>query len=214
MSVFSKTVAAALLAATLAVSGCGGGGSLDNTGAAAQPTKSFEDAMVDYSACMREHGVDMPDPTFADGGATGGGKMTFAVPLAGKVAGDGPIGRPDDPTFTAAVEACQSIMDTAQQNMPKMSAEDEAKMRDEALKFAQCMRDHGVDMPDPTFDSAGASSVVIKGEGNDGPPADTDKFNEAATACQSEGLGGGFRVSGGGDGSSSGVGAVSAAAGQ
>src|SRR5207244_4157729 len=127
MSVFSNTVAAALLAATLAVSGCGGGGSLDNTGATAQPTKSFEDAMVDYSACMREHGVDMPDPT---------------------------------------------------------------------------------------FDSAGASSVVIKGEGNDGPPADTDKFNEAATACQSEGLGGGFRLSGGSDGSSSGVGSVSAAAGQ
>ena len=65
-----------------------------------------------------------------------------------------------------------------------------------------------------TFDSAGASSVVIKGEGSDGPPADTDKFNEAATACQSEGLGGGFRVSGGSDGSSSGVGSVSAAAGQ
>jgi hypothetical protein len=203
MSVFSKTMAAAVLAAMLAVSGCGDGGNAGASGDAAPPAKSFEDAMVAYSACMRDHGIDMPDPTFADSGDTGG-KMTFAVPLAGKAATDGPTGGPDDPTFKAATEACQSIMDEAQQNMPKMSAEEEAKMRDQALKFSQCMREHGVDMPDPTFDSAGAASVVIKGGNDTGPPADTDKFNEAASACQSEGFGGAFSVSSG-DGQATGL---------
>ena len=196
MSVFNKTVAAALLAASLAIAGCGDGSGAASTGAEAPSTKSFEDAMVEYSACMRDHGVDMPDPTFADSG-DGGGKMSIAVPLAGGAFRGGPAGGPDDATFTAAAEACQSIMDEAQQNMPKPSAEDEAKMRDQALKFSQCMREHGVDMPDPTFDSAGAASVIIKGDGQAGPPADTDKFNEAASACQSEGVGGAFSVSSG-----------------
>ena len=194
MSVFSKTVAAALVAASLAMSGCGSGDAADGAGAAPATTRSFEDAMVNYSACMRDHGVDMPDPTFADSG-DGGGKMSIAVPLAGGASGGGPAGGPDDTAFKAAAEACQSIMDEAQQNMPKLSAEDEAKMRDQALKFAQCMREHGVDMPDPTFDSAGASSVVIKGDGQQGPPPDTDAFNEAATACQGEGFGGAFSIS-------------------
>jgi len=196
MSVFSKTVAAALVAASLAMSGCGSGGAAEGAGAAPNTTRSFEDAMVSYAACMRDHGVDMPDPTFADSG-DGGGKMSIAVPLAGGASGGGPVGGPDDATFTAAAEACQSIMDEAQQNMPKMSAEDEAKMRDEALKFAQCMRDHGVDIPDPTFDGTGAGPAIMKGGADTGPPMDTDKFNEAASACQSEGLGGGFSVSSG-----------------
>ena len=130
--------------------------------------------------------------------------MSIAIPMAGKAAGDGPSGGPDD-TFKAAAEACQSIMDEAQQNMPKPSAEEEAKMRDNALKFAQCMREHGVDMPDPTFDAAGASSVMIQGGSDTGPPADMEKFNEAANACESEGVGGGFRVSSS-DGQTSGSG--------
>ena len=202
MSVFRKMVAGAMLAAALAVSGCGGDSVDTSTGASPDNEQSFEDAMVSYSACMREHGVDMPDPTF-DGK---GGSMIMRTDSA---TGDGDaapaLGGPDDETFKAAAEACQPIMDTAQQNMPKLSAEEEAKMRDEALKFAQCMRAHGVDMPDPTFDAAGASSVIIKGEGDDsGPPVDVDKFNEAATACQGEGFGGGFSVSSG-DGNSSGA---------
>ena len=73
----------------------------------------------------------------------------------------------------------------------------EADAQQAMLDFAACMREHGVDMPDPTFDSAGAASVIVKGDGQAGPPADTDKFNEAASACQSEGLGGAFSVSSG-----------------
>jgi hypothetical protein len=205
MNVFRKVVAGAMLAAVLAVSGCGGDSVDTSNGTSPDNEQSFEDAMVSYSACMREHGVDMPDPVFNGGDETGGGEMTIAVPIGGSAAGDGPTGGPDDSTFKAAAEACQPIMDAAQQDMPKLSAEDEAKMRDEALKFAQCMREHGVDMPDPTFDTAGTSSVIIKGEGDQGPPVDVDKFNEAAGECESEGLGGGFRVSSG-DGSGARIG--------
>jgi len=182
-----------MLAAALAVAGCGGDNVDTATGASSDNEQSFQDAMVSYSACMREHGVDMPDPTF-DGNGASVIMRSDAATAAGSAAPL--VGGPNDETFKAAAEACQPIMDAVEQNMPKPSPEEEAKMRDNALKFAQCMREHGVDMPDPTFDGNGTSSVIIKGEGDDsGPPVDVDKFNEAASACQDEGLGGGFSVS-------------------
>lgn len=193
-----KAVAGAMLLAAVAVSGCGGDASGD-TGSEAKTTPSFEDAMVNYASCMREHGVDMPDPQFSDDGTVGG--MTFAVPIGASEAGGGPGfatgGGPGDSTFKAAAEACQPIMDEATQNMPKPSAEEEAKMRDDALKFAQCMREHGVDMPDPTFDGTGGGPMIIQGSTTDRAPIDTDKFNEASSACSSDGLGGGFQISSG-----------------
>ena len=197
MSVVRKTMVGAMLFAALAVAGCGNDATTaaDSDGKAAP---SFQDAMVDYAACMRENGVDMPDPTFTDGDGTGGGPMTFAIPLGATDAGGGPgaaltVG--PDPTFKAAAEACQSIMDAVQQEMPKLSAEEEAKMRDSALKFAQCMREHGVDMPDPTFDAGGGSAVVIQDAADERAPLDADKFNEASSVCSSEGFGGGFTIS-------------------
>ena len=58
-------------------------------------------------------------------------------------------------------------------------------------KFAECMREHGVDMPDPTFDGVGGAAVIIQGSNSDSAPLDTDKFNEASSACNAEGAGGG-----------------------
>ena len=197
-----------MLAAALAVAGCGGDNVDTSTGASPDNEQSFQDAMVSYSACMREHGVDTPDPTFDGKGAS----VIMSAAAPADSGGGAAFGGPDDETFKAAAEACQSIMDAVEQSMPKPSAEEEAKMCDNALKFAQCMREHGVDMPDPTFDSTGKSSAIIKGEGDDsGPPVDVDKFNEAASACQAEGLGGGFSVSSGDGGTGARVGIASGA---
>ena len=41
-----------------------------------------------------------------------------------------------------------------------------AEMREQMLEFAQCMRDHGIDMPDPTFDENGRIKIdMAPGEG-------------------------------------------------
>ncbi len=57
----------------------------------------IEDTLVEYAACMRDNGVDMPDPDFSAQPGPGGG---------------GPFGRldPDDPAFQAAAAACQDIL--------------------------------------------------------------------------------------------------------
>src|SRR5687768_18346222 len=96
-SMTGKTMAGAMFVAMMALSGCGGDASgtegATGDGNDADAAANFEDAMVDYAACMREHGIDMPDPTFEnDGGGTSTGKggMTFAMPLGATSAGNGP----------------------------------------------------------------------------------------------------------------------------
>lgn len=73
-----------------------GGGDFDPT--------EMQDTMVEYAACMRENGYDMPDPDFSSFGPGSGdaesGQRT------------GPFGEidPADPDFVAAQEACQEIL--------------------------------------------------------------------------------------------------------
>jgi hypothetical protein len=63
----------------------------------------------------------------------------------------------------------------------------EAEMQDAALKFADCMRKHGVNMPDPKVDGNGGMSIEIQG----GPPgaggnasAQQKTMGTAQKACQ------------------------------
>ena len=209
---FSALAAIAVLA--IGAAACGGakaggvaslGGTTTTTTSARQASSNanakeqFRDAMLDYARCMREHGVDMPDPTFDDSGA-GGGNF--------KVVGGAPGNAKDDASFEAAQKACQPIMDKAEQDMPRPSPEEEAKMRDQALAMARCMREHGVDMPDPTFDDSGRASIQLKkpagddksdsasgGGGVKVSPIDDPKFKAAMEACQPAGGKGGFATS-------------------
>ena len=101
------------LLATLAACGGGGGGGSDGDGVASLDTveasdatdataagttddapADLEDAMLAYAECMRDHGIDMPDPDFSgDGGAFRMG-----------VGADGMD--PNDEKFKEADEAC------------------------------------------------------------------------------------------------------------
>ena len=58
------------------------------------------------------------------------------------------------------------------------SAAQQQEMRDAALKFARCMREHGVDVPDPQT-SGGRLSLKIQGI-NPSSPA----FQAAQKACK------------------------------
>jgi len=59
---------------------------------------------------------------------------------------------------------------------------DNAKWEDSMLKYAKCMRSHGVDMPDPTFDSEGHVQIHANVSGKGGPAQDT--FKKADNACK------------------------------
>ena len=154
----------------------------------AEPEASVdpEDAALAFAQCMREHGVDMPDPQI---GANG--EMSYSIRGGG----------PDDldrEQMQEAQEACQDLMPGGLGKPEDIPQE----QRDAMLAFAQCMRDHGVDMPDPQFESGGRVMIGGPGADGEGPKFDprSDEFQAAADAC--EDLLGEMRPGAGGSGPS------------
>lgn len=169
--------------------GDGGGG-----GENPRDSEEFQDAALEYAECMREHGIDMPDPEF-DGE---GGVAINAGPDGG--GGPGGEGGHDEEEFQAADEACQPIMEEAAPEM-QLDPEEQAEMQDQLLEVAQCMRDRGHDMPDPEVDDSGRVTMQA-GPGQEGPapggPGD-DEFEDDMSECQE---GAGMDLPRGGDGAS------------
>jgi hypothetical protein len=154
----------AAVAATAAVAGCG---TDDPQPAAADQQAKMKQSMLSFARCMRENGIDMPDPTFE------GNRVTMRA---------GGPGKRDDPAkMKAAERACAKYRDAIKP--PEVSPEKAAEFKKGALANAKCMREHGVDMPDPTFDSNGGARVDLKG----GIDPDSAKFRKAQEACRSVG---------------------------
>lgn len=152
--------------------GGGGGGGAPDEG-------EFQDAMLDFARCMREHGIDMPDPEF-DG--EGGGVMIGGRPAE-------PGTGPSEDEMAAAHEACQPIMDEVAPDI-QLTPEEQAQMQDDMLAMADCMRGKGWDEPDPTVNEDG--SVVVRGgpedrTGGKAPTPENQEEHQAdMEACNEE----------------------------
>jgi len=173
----TAAVLAGLAVILMAVAGCGqkndDSGIASATGKKNKATnaadKDGKDGKADflkYAKCMRENGVDMPDPKVDE---KSGGVMVEAAP--------GTMGS-DSKTMDAAIKKCQSLMPPPP-NGGKISEKD----KEEALKFAKCMRRNGVNMPDPTFDGKGMTTQRLDDAG------DPKKFEAAAKKCGQGGMG-------------------------
>ena len=154
-------IGAVAVVAALGAAGCGG-----DDGGAGTTASDPDEARLAWAECMREHGVDVPDP------APGGGPT--------RIQSTGSPAAMDE-----AQEACSELQRAA---MPELSDEERTELLDQAVAFAQCMREHGVDMPDPQFSEDGAMTVAVGGgrlgeEGSGLAPIDEDKFQEASEAC-------------------------------
>src|SRR4029079_1516174 len=149
---------AVLLAGVLALGACGGGSdgkgavaSLSGKSAASgssrsskQSTASLRTQLLAYAQCMRDNGVDFPDPQFDSDGRPQFNRQN------GGAFGD----LRNNPSFEKARTACASKRpDFAGQF--QLTPEQQAQARTNLLKFAKCMRSKGVDFPDPTFDANG-----------------------------------------------------------
>lgn len=94
-----------------------------------------------YAKCMRDHGVDMPDPKPSDDG----GRMAMPALPADKM-----------DSVNKAFDACKkySPVNDVDPNDPKV--------KDQQLKMNKCMREHGIDVSDPGADGKG-SAITING---------------------------------------------------
>ena len=194
--------AASLLVLVGAVSACGSGGggdgvaSLGNTAdgdakssrQSSTAKKDPQEAFRAFAQCMREHGVDMPDPEVSE---EGGGGFTVGAP----VGGDGAPGA--NAEFQEANEACRKHLDGVVRggDGDGPSDADLEKAKEQALAFAKCMREHGIDFPDPQFEGGG---MVLIGPG-DGLDPNDPQMQSAMKECQK---GTGLRGPGGGIASS------------
>jgi len=134
---------------------------------------SDHDQALKFAQCMRAKGVDMPDPG-ADGGI-GTGIAPGAGTGTGAPAPDGstPVEAISLGADSAAMDACRKFLPNGGEVKGITPAQ-----RQEELKFAKCMRAHGIDMPDPNADGA------IQGAPVDINDAAAQKRNdEANRAC-------------------------------
>jgi hypothetical protein len=156
--------------------------------------EEFQDAALEYAQCMREHGIDMPDPEFEGDG----GGMTMMLP-------DGA----DRDEVEAAEEECRPIMEEVAPDADQIDPEQQAEMQDQLLEVAQCMREKGHDMPDPEVDENGRVTFgAAPGERGEGSEPD-EEFQQDMEDCQEQagmdlprgrrGPGGGVSTGGGGD---------------
>lgn len=179
MRVISRaTVLAAIPLFLLGISACsssgtdGGGSGASPSAAGGTPSEDdLQDAFINYAQCMRDEGIDMPDPE------VNGSSGIVTVP------GGEEGGSFDQEAFETADKKC------AAEHLPdggEISAEDEAAFQEDMLKFAQCMRENGIDMPDPTSDGRMDFPDIT------GPDAE-ETFTKAQTACEGL-LGGGTSI--------------------
>ncbi len=169
------SAALAALALTLALAACGGegdkaqvaslGGATTTTDDEATSSEDAdpEDALLAYARCMREHGVDVPDPQ-----TDGSGRAEFRLVRP----------RGSEERFQEAQEACGEHLENVRPR--NLEPEQEQDVRDAMLAFAKCMREHGVEMPDPEFGEGGRGTVRMRGNVNPDDP----KFREAEEACR------------------------------
>jgi hypothetical protein len=191
----SVIVGAAL---ALLLAACGGGessegiASLEEAAAEGSTTTALaastdpEQAMLDFTQCMRDHGVDMPDPQMGPGGGA------FGFTITGEP-GEGP----DDAEMQLMQEANDACVYLLEGMVQEFEMPDMSEMQDDMLAFSQCMRDHGIDYPDPEFTDDGAI-VLGAGPGEDGGiDFGAPGFQEAMEACQEifGGAGGPFIIS-------------------
>jgi predicted small secreted protein len=89
-------------------------------------------AATDFARCMRDHGFEVPDPTFDEDGLPRFGDMP---------------GRVTDPAFDDARRTCAGPLHDAL----AAAGKEVDKPTDTAalLPFARCMREQGIDFPDP-----------------------------------------------------------------
>jgi hypothetical protein len=160
---FAVLAVAPILA--LGLTACGTG--KDPAAKAAASKSSDLEAMRKFAQCMRQNGVDVPDPT-GDGGRVN-------MRMSAKPGVDGTA------KMKAAEAKCRHFQPNGGKPV-KLNPKDLAKMR----AMAKCMREHGVDMPDP--DENGRVTITRKkGEpakgGADTNP-DSPTFKAADKACR------------------------------
>lgn len=135
------------------------------------PLVEAEEAMLAFTQCLRDQGIDIGDPTI---GADGSLQLP---PIEFTVQSDGSEGEePDFSEFEKLMAPCEELLSGI---TSEGSNTDVSGFEDALVEYTQCMRDNGVDMPDPDF-SGNGGIIDLGGSGMEG-----DDFEAADAICRS-----------------------------
>lgn len=162
-----RVLVIAAAAAAVSLAGCGGGGG--NSSGAATNTSADGGDTAAFRDCLKEQGVDLPD-SFGQGAPGQGQPPNGGQPPTGQQGGGQPFG--DDPELQEAFNACQDKAPAGGLGGAPNSQELQA--------YTSCLRDHGVDVPDPSSSSSTSTgqSTTPSFDRND------PDFAAANEACQ------------------------------
>jgi hypothetical protein len=166
-SVSRRAIALSLAGLTLAVglAACGSSSS-SNTSASVTSGAQFQ-ARLNLAKCFRQHGINVPDPS-PGGGAAGGGGIFRELRNYSQA------------QVSAARQACNQYFAKAFPQL-NLSPAQRQQFQQQIVKFAQCMRSHGIDVPDPSTTSGGGFGFRRSfGSVDRNSPA----FQSAMKACQ------------------------------
>ena len=172
----------AVVALAMVAAACGGDDAAPDEGVASLQTdttadgaplaqrQDIEDAVLEFSQCMRDEGVEIPDIQLdADGAPLLNADALGGIDL-------------QSPEFQSAFTGCISIITDAGAFSFDFDPEIEAIIQDQLQQFAECMRREGIeDFPDPIVGGSG-TPFPLTAFTNLGDPA----FQTALETCQQE----------------------------
>ncbi|MDH3959248.1 MAG: hypothetical protein OEU98_07235 [Actinomycetota bacterium] len=171
----SAGVMASLLVGALALAGCstssdeliataGGAQSAPSATSSDPSSDDIDEQRLAFAQCMRDNGIPMADPGSESGPGTGFRDLQDV----------------DPDTLDSALQACDSMRPNGGgRNAADLSDADKQSL----LDMAQCLRDEGFAVPDPTFDGRGG--FLRPGPDSVIDPRDPD-FRAALESCSSE----------------------------
>ncbi len=156
----------ATLAAAAALLACGSSNTATDAAATERAKEEQgEKKAADFARCLREHGVK------ASASSSGG---TFQLRIQGSPGSGGPQ------AMVGAQKACAKYR--PEPKKINLSPQEKVKREEEVLKFAKCMREHGIDVH--TEVGGGKVAIGIGGSSTSaGPNPGSPAFQSAQKAC-------------------------------
>lgn len=135
-----------------------------------QPRPTPEEATLQFTECMREEGIDLPDIRIGADGRPLLGDISERVDITSRA-------------FSNALNMCASILAEAGALDLGSDPELQAVIQDQLQSFSACMRENGVeDFPDPVPGFSGTGLPYSFAELPLGDPS----FADAVEVCQEE----------------------------
>jgi hypothetical protein len=159
-----RPIAAALLVTGgVALAACGGNDPEPSADRGSNDRQERE-AALNFAECMRGQGIDMPDPQIGEDGTI----------LQSRPEGD-------RNELRAAQRACRRFRSRGGRAPSEEERQEQQEMLERAVAYAECMREEGIDVPDPKIDEDGKNLI-----GGNGLDRDDPDFSKADETCRSK----------------------------